>query len=98
MQTRLEQLQGLTQEELIAKLLKAEAPTKAGKLTLKVGEKGGISLYGTGRFPVTQYAESWVKILDMADEIRAFIAENQDVLSFKNGIPSMGIPAPAKQD
>lgn len=64
MATKLEQLQGLSQEDLIARLMKAEgqAGRKAGKLTLKVGAKGGVSIYGMGRFPMTAYASQWERI------------------------------------
>jgi predicted component of type VI protein secretion system len=51
--------------------------------SLKVSEKGGVSVYGLGRFPVTLYKEQWGKLLDMADEIRAFIAENEPRLKTK---------------
>jgi hypothetical protein len=50
---------------------------------LKVSEKGGVSVYGLGRFPVTLYKEQWVKLLDMGDEIRAFIKENEPKLKAK---------------
>jgi len=50
---------------------------------LKVSEKGGVSVYGLGRFPVTLYKEQWTKLLDMADEIRAFIKENESKLKTK---------------
>ena len=46
-------------------------------VSLKVSEKGGVSVYGLGRFPVTLYKEQWAKLLDMADEIRAFIGEHE---------------------
>ena len=52
-------------------------------ISLKVSEKGGVSVYGLGRFPVTLYKEQWTKLLDMADEIRAFIAENAAKLKTK---------------
>jgi hypothetical protein len=52
-------------------------------LSLKVSEKGGVSLYGVGRFPVTLYKEQWRKILDMAPEIDAFIKENDSRLKAK---------------
>jgi hypothetical protein len=52
-------------------------------LSLKVSEKGGVSLYGLGRFPVTLYKEQWLKVLDMVDEIRAFIKENEQKLKVK---------------
>ena len=50
---------------------------------LKVSEKGGVSLYGMGRFPVTLYKEQWLKILDMAEEIRTFIRTNDGRLKTK---------------
>ncbi len=50
---------------------------------LKVSEKGGLSLYGLGRFPVTLYKEQWSRLLDMADEIRAFLRDNDAVLKTK---------------
>src|ERR1700751_4171020 len=52
-------------------------------LSLKVSEKGGVSLYGIGRFPVTLYKEQWAKILGMAGEIEAFIRENEHILKAK---------------
>jgi len=51
--------------------------------SLKVSEKGGVSVYGLGRFPVTLYKEQWTKLLDMADDIRAFIKENESKLKSK---------------
>ena len=57
---------------------------RAGKPTsIKVSEKGGVSVYGLGRFPVTLYKEQWIKLLDMADAIRAFIQENEASLKSK---------------
>ena len=50
---------------------------------MKVSEKGGVSVYGMGRFPVTLYKEQWLKLLDMSDEIRAFIAANDARLKTK---------------
>ena len=50
---------------------------------LKVSEKGGVSVYGLGRFPVTLYKEQWLKLLGMADDIRAFIEENAGKLKTK---------------
>jgi len=52
-------------------------------LTIKVSEKGGVSVYGLGRFPVTLYKEQWLKLLEVADEVRAFIAENAESLKSK---------------
>jgi hypothetical protein len=53
-------------------------------IRMKVSEKGGVSVYGMGRFPVTLYKEQWLKLLDMSDEIRAFIAENEARLKAKD--------------
>ena len=50
---------------------------RSGATSMKVSEKGGLSVYGLGRFPVTLYQEQWLKLLDMADQIRAFIREHQ---------------------
>jgi hypothetical protein len=58
--------------------------TASRGVTLKVSEKGGLSVYGLGRFPVTLYKEQWLKLLDMADELRAFIAENAAALKSKS--------------
>jgi len=52
-------------------------------MRLKVSEKGGVSVYGLGRFPVTLYKEQWLRLLDMADEIRTFIAANDAELKSK---------------
>ena len=50
---------------------------------MKVSEKGGVSVYGLGRFPVTLYKEQWIRLLDMADDIRSFIEENESKLKPK---------------
>lgn len=52
-------------------------------VSMKVSEKGGVSVYGLGRFPITLYQEQWMKLLDMADDIRAFIKENEGRLKKK---------------
>ena len=52
-------------------------------ISLRVSEKGGVSVYGLGRFPVTLYKEQWTKLLAMADEIREFIAEHEAELKTK---------------
>ena len=58
--------------------------TKEKGLTMKIGEKGGLSVYGLGRFPVTLYKEQWLRLLAMTDEIRAFIDANGDKLKTKD--------------
>ena len=63
----------------LARLKAENAALKArgsNPLTLKVSQKGAVSVYGLGRFPVTLYKEQWESLLDMADDIRAFIEEN----------------------
>lgn len=57
--------------------------TKEKGLTMKIGAKGGLSVYGLGRFPVTLYKEQWLRLLQMADEIRAFIEANEASLKSK---------------
>jgi len=52
-------------------------------VTMKVSEKGALSVYGLGRFPVTLYKEQWQRLLDMAEDIRSFINENQATLKTK---------------
>lgn len=52
-------------------------------VSLKVSEKGGVSVYGLGRFPITLYKEQWAKLLDMAEEIRAFIVTHEKELKSK---------------
>ena len=52
--------------------------------TIRVSEKGGVSVYGLGRFPVTLYKEQWLRLLDMADDIRAFIRDNAEKLKVKD--------------
>jgi hypothetical protein len=54
-----------------------------GQLSMKVSEKGALSVYGLGRFPVTLYREQWVKLLGMADDIRRFIETNDATLKKK---------------
>jgi len=62
----------------------AQLKTKdSSGLSLKVSEKGAVSLYGMGRFPVTLYKEQWLRILASAKEIEAFIAENEGKLKTK---------------
>jgi hypothetical protein len=51
--------------------------------SIRVSEKGGVSVYGLGRFPVTLYKEQWLRLLDMTEEIRGFIRDNADRLKSK---------------
>lgn len=76
------QLEGKSSAELIA-LIEAMRKQAQRKLTLKVTEKGGVSLYGLGRFPVTLYRGQWERLLDEAEGIRTFIAINAGILSVK---------------
>jgi hypothetical protein len=79
----------MADEDLKAELerLKAEneqlKSQRGRSASLKVSEKGGVSVYGLGRFPVTLYKEQWAKLLGMADEIRAFIKEHEPQLKAK---------------
>ena len=52
-------------------------------ISMKVSEKGGLSIYGLGRFPITLYKEQWTKLLDMANEIRAFLVAHDSELKSK---------------
>jgi len=56
---------------------------KPGQLRLKVSEKGGLSVYGLGRFPVTLYKEQWIRLLDHVDEIKKFLQDNDQQLKAK---------------
>lgn len=76
-----------TKEELMARIAELEkqaAAKKTGKLEFRVGEKGGVSVYGLGRFPVTLYFEQWVRLLDAAGDLRAFLDENKSRLKLKH--------------
>jgi hypothetical protein len=69
-------------EKLRAENAALKARTTRG-VSIKVSEKGGVSVYGLGRFPVTLYKEQWAKLLDLADEIRAFLKEHDAELKTK---------------
>jgi hypothetical protein len=79
----------MSDDDLKAELerLKAEnerlKSQRGRSVSLKVSEKGGLSVYGLGRFPVTLYKEQWTKLLAMADEIRAFLKEHDTELKTK---------------
>jgi hypothetical protein len=75
-----------TREELVARIAELEGAAGAkrhGKLEFRVSEKGGVSVYGLGRFPVTLYYEQWVRLLDSVDALRDFIEENKNRLKMK---------------
>jgi hypothetical protein len=79
----------MSDDDLKAELerLKAEnerlKSQRGRSVSLKVSEKGGVSVYGLGRFPVTLYKEQWIKLLAMTDEIRAFLKEHDAALKTK---------------
>jgi hypothetical protein len=67
-------------EELKARLAELEkqgAGRRSGNLEFRVGEKGGVSVYGLGRFPVTLYYEQWTRLLDAIPQLRTFLEENK---------------------
>ena len=78
-----------SEEELKAEIERLRAENEnlkkpaRGQTSLKVSEKGALSVYGMGRFPVTLYREQWEKLLGMADQIREFIRENDAALKKK---------------
>jgi hypothetical protein len=79
----------VSEEEMKAELEKLRAENDQLKsksvrgLSLKVSEKGAVSLYGVGRFPVTLYKEQWTKVLGMKDEIEKFLHDNSHLLKTK---------------
>ncbi len=78
-----------TEAELKAELERLKAENEALKtrgskaVSMKVSEKGGVSVYGLGRFPVTLYQEQWLKLLEVAEDILAFIREHESQLKKK---------------
>ena len=79
----------MSEEELQAEIARLRAENerlkgqRAARVSLRVSEKGAVSVYGLGRFPVTLYKEQWLKLLDMADNIRVFINEHDAELKAK---------------
>jgi len=79
----------MEEQDLRAELERLRAENQALKdevtraTSIKVSEKGAVSVYGLGRFPVTLYKEQWLKLLGMADDIRKFIAQNESRLRVK---------------
>ena len=72
-----------TYEELKARVAELEKQKHVGSLQFKVSDKGGVSVYGLGRFPVTLYYEQWVRLLDAAQELRDFLETNKAKLKLK---------------
>ena len=71
-------------EELKAEIEKLKAQkVKTGDLSFKVSEKGAVSVYGLGRFPVTLYQEQWVRLLGVAEDLKSFIKDNSSKLKVK---------------
>jgi hypothetical protein len=76
-----------TKEELLAKIAELEKKAegrKKGALEFRVGEKGGVSVYGLGRFPVTLYYEQWIRLLDVSKDLRDFLEENKHRLKLRD--------------
>ena len=79
----------MADEDLKAELERLRAENEAlkkparGQISLRVSEKGAVSVYGMGRFPVTLYKEQWEKLLASAEQIKAFIVENEPQLKKK---------------
>ena len=80
----------MSDEEMKAELERLRSENSALKkgvatgITMKVSEKGGLSVYGMGRFPITLYKEQWLKLMDMSDSMRAFIETNDSLLKTKD--------------
>ena len=74
-----------TYDELKARVAELErrSDKRSGELEFRVGEKGGVSVYGLGRFPVTLYYEQWTRLLDAAPRLREFLEENKSRLKLK---------------
>ena len=73
-------------KERLAQLEKqVDAKKRSGALEFRVGEKGGVSVYGLGRFPVTLYYEQWNRLLDAAPDLKNFLEENKSKLKLKQG-------------
>ena len=79
----------MADEDLKAELERLRRENEALKkgstrgVSIKVSEKGGVSVYGLGRFPITLYQEQWLKLLDMSDELRDFIRDHKSELKVK---------------
>jgi hypothetical protein len=75
-----------SKEDLMARIADLEkqlGAKQSGRLDFKVGDKGGVSVYGLGRFPVTLYYEQWIKLLDATGDLRAFLEANKSRLKLR---------------
>lgn len=91
----------MAEETAEQKLARLEAENRAlkeqveqrrtGQLRLKISEKGGLSVYGLGRFPVTLYKEQWIRLLEQTEEIKEFLKENDQQLKVKQSAPVRAI-------
>ena len=76
-----------TYDELKARLAdlekQVETKKRSGTMEFKVSEKGGVSVYGLGRFPVTLYYEQWTRLLDASENLRQFLEDNKTKLKLK---------------
>ena len=77
-----------TKEELLARIAELEKQAagskRSGQMSFKVSEKGGVSVYGLGRFPVTLYYEQWQRLLGATEDLKTFLEENKDKLKLKS--------------
>jgi hypothetical protein len=76
-------------DELKSRLAELEkqvdSKKRTGAIDFRVSEKGGVSVYGLGRFPVTLYYEQWTRLIDAVPDLKAFIEENKSKLKLKQG-------------
>ena len=91
-----------SEEDLKAEIERLRAENESlkkparGQISLKVSEKGGLSVYGLGRFPVTLYLEQWEKLLGLADDIRRFIRDNYAALKKGVIVPTFDAMTPMR--
>ena len=78
-----------TYEELKARLVElekqVETKKRSGAMEFRISEKGGVSVYGLGRFPVTLYYEQWKRLLESAPDLKVFLEDNKGKLKLKQG-------------
>jgi hypothetical protein len=80
-----------TYEELKAQVSELQEKVKGrakGSMEFRVSEKGAVSVYGLGRFPVTLYYEQWVRLLDQVDALKEFLESNKSRLKLKDAAAS----------